>query len=322
MMMLEREMVNVVAASLRNFFITFVVALALFVGLAWHYYGDLVALLPQSGMEESEVSGDTVSGETSQGAIYLPDVDSDNLGILHGLVVRKNVEDEVVEATFLRLNSDRKAVLSCELPLTMTLYNDVGSLVPLRDFFRIYDMETCSMAVASLTGYHADFYLEYSPASLDAMVQNMVDPHFYIDQEIKYVNPVYADQVFAPGTAYPSDYWKRVVAGENTLDGDKLAILREHYALCDGSDGHGTYDALAESMLSALFLQLRTEQKTVMLSDAARFADVLSGMETNMDKAFLEAWGTLLMKYSQYQAVPIEYTTRDATLKAFKEADQ
>ncbi len=310
------------AASLRNFFITFVVALVLFVGLAWAYYGDLMALLPGNGTEESEVSEGTVSGETSQGTIYIPDVDSDNLGILHGLVVRKNANGEVTQATFLRLNSDRKAVLSCQLPLTMTLYNEVGSLVPLRDFLRIYDMEVCSMAVTSLVGYQADFYLEYSPDSLDAMVEHMVDPHYTFDKEIKYVNPIYADQVFEPGTPYPSDYWKHIDAGNNTLDKAKLDILREHYSLCDGTDGHGTYEALAGSILEQLFLQLRTEQKTVMLSDAGRFAGVFSGMKTNMDQAFLEEWGTLLMKYPSYRAVPIEYTTRDATLKAFKETDQ
>lgn len=310
------------AASLRNFFITFVLALALFAGLAWNYYDELLAFLPGEGTEETEVSGDTTSGETSQGTIYLPDVDSDNLGILHGLVVQTNVKGEVTKATFLRLNSDRKAVLSCELPLTMTLYNDVGSLVPLRDYLRIYDMETCSMAVASLIGYHADFYLEYSPDSLDAMVEYMVDPHYNIDKEIKYVNPIYADEVFEPGTPYPTDYWKHIDSGTNTLDQTKLDILREHYSLCDGSDGHGSYEALANSVLTELFRQLRTEQKTVMLADAARFAGVFSGMETNMDQAFFEEWGALLMKYPSYQAVPIEYTTRDATLKAFKEADQ
>ncbi len=314
---------SVVAASLRNFFITFVVALAVFAGLALYYYGDLVALLPQSGMEVSQESADnTVSGETSQGTIILPNVDSDNLGILHGLVVQKNSQDEVISAIFLRLNSDRKAVLSCELPLTMTLYNDVGVLVPLRDFFRIYDMEICSMAVASLTGYSADFYLEYSPTSMDALVENMLEPHFLIEKEINYVNPIYADQVFEPGTAYPTDYWKHVDAGEITLDSEKLATLREHYSLCDGSDGHETYDALADKMLTSLWLQVRTEQKTVLMSDSARFAAALSGMKTNMDQAFLEQWGTLLMKYTEYRAVPIEYTTRDATLKAFKEADQ
>lgn len=310
------------AASLRNFFITFVLALALFVGLAWYFYGDLMALLPGSETEVSDTSDETVSGETSQDSIYLPPVDSDNLGILHGLVVQKNAKGEVTRATFLRLNSDRKAVLSCQLPLTMTLYNDVGSLVPLRDYLRIYDMDVCSMAVASLIGYHADFYLEYSPDSLDAMVEHMVDPHYNIESEIKYVNPVYADQVFEPGAPYPTDYWLQIDAGENTLDQTKLDILRGHYGLCDGTDGHGTYEALAGDILDQLFLQLRTEQQTVMLSDAARFAEVFSGMKTNMDRAFLEEWGTLLMKYTSYQAVPIEYTTRDATLKAFKEADQ
>ena len=310
------------AASLRNFFITFVLALVLFVGLAWYYYGDLMALLPQDAEEGTESVQGTMSGETSQGTIYLPDVDSDNLGILHGLVVRKNTKGEVMSATFLRLNSDRKAVLACELPLTMTLYNDVGSLVPLRDYLRIYDEERCSIAVASLVGYHADFYLEYSPDSLEAMVENMVDPHYNIDKEIKYVNPVYADQTFEPDTPYPADYWLYVEAGANTLSTEKLAAIRQHYSTCDGSDGHGTFDALASSVLTELFRQLRTEQKTVMLADARRFAGVFAGMKTNMDQAFLEEWGELLMKYPSYQMVPIEYTTRDATLKAFKEADQ
>ena len=313
------------AVSLRNFVLTFVLALALFGWLGIEYYDELLALLPKEAEEVSQESSgdDTVSEEQSgPGTILLPGEDGDGLGSLNGLVVSKNDKGEVTEALFLRLNSDRKAVLSCELPLTAVLYNDVGALVPLRDFLRLYDRQTSSMAIAALVGYSADFYLELTPSALDALVENMSQPHFLIPQEINYVNPVYQGVTDFPGGRVPADYWRHVDAGNITMTADILAILREHYGLCDGSDGHGSYSALADSMLDSFMTQLVTEQKTVMLSDPNRYAAALSGTNTNMDAAFLAKWGELLMKYPSYKSVEITYTTRDATLKAFKEADQ
>lgn len=314
------------ATSLRNFFITFVLALLIFGGLAVHYYGDLLALLPGQATEESggdDTSQTESSGDTSSGTeIVIPEGEGDNLGILHGLIVTKNADGEVLSARFVRINSERNAVITCNLSLSAVLYNEVGSVVPLRDYLRIYGGETSSAAIASLVGYGADFYLELTPDALDEMIENMMNPHFLVAQEIHYVNPIYAEVTFAPGAAYPTDYYKHVDAGEITLTKDTLATLQEHYGLCDGTDGHISYDALLSDLFSSLLGQLMTEQKTVMLSDRARYAAVFSGASTNLDAAFLAEWGDLLMKYNDYQKVEIPYTSRDATLRAFKEADR
>ena len=318
------ERMDAVAVSLRNFFLTFVLALALFGWLGIEYYDELEALLPTGDGEVSEESSREESSTEEQsgpGSILLPG-GGDDLGKLNGLVVTKNEKGEVTKAEFVRLNSDRRIVLSCELPLSATLYNEVGVMVPLRDFLRIYDKEVSSVAIASLTGFHGDFYLELSVDALDALVAHMEAPHFMIPQEISYVNPAYAGVTEFPGGKVPADYWKHVDAGNITMTEDILAILREHYSLCDGSDGHGSYAALANSMLNSFVEQLRTEQKDLLLSDPQRFAAALSGMNTNMDGAFLEQWGELLSKFESYKKVEITYTTRDATLKAFKEADQ
>ncbi len=319
------ERMDAVAVSLRNFFLTFVLALALFGWLGFEYYDELESLLPTADREVSEESSRDESSSEEQsgpGSIMLPGGEGDGLGILNGLAVTKNEKGEVTKAVFVRLNSDRKAVLTCDLPLSAVLYNDVGALVPLRDYLRIYDGETASMAIATLVGYHADFYLEMSPDALDALVEHLSQPHFLIPQEINYVNPIYAGITEFPGGKVPADYWKHVDAGNITMTGEVLAILREHYESCDGSDGHGSYAALANSMLNSFMDQLMTEQRTVMLADPERFAAALSGMNTNMDAAFLAEWGKLLMKYESYKKVEITYTTRDATLKALKDADQ
>ncbi|MBQ5791791.1 MAG: hypothetical protein IIW19_03695 [Clostridia bacterium] len=313
------------AVSLRNFFLTFVLALAAFGWLAFEYYDELLALLPTENVEVSQETSQESTPpeeESGPGTIILPGTGGDELGSLSGLAVTLNENGEVTRALFLRFNSARKAVLTCELPLTATLYNDVGAMVPLRDFLRLYDRETCSMAIAALVGYSADFYVEVSPDALDAMVKNMSAPYFVIPQEINYVNPAYTGITEFPGGKVPADYWKHVDAGKITMTADILAILREHYSLCDGSDGHGSYSSLASSMLRSFLDQLTKEQKTVLLSDPARYAAVLSGMNTNMDAAFMEEWGELLMKYGTYPKTEITYTTRDATIRAFKEADR
>lgn len=317
------------AASLRNFFITFVLAFAVFGGLAYYYYGDLVALLPQNAAEESEpevsggISADN-SESSSGGEISLGPDDGDGLGILHGLIVTKNEDGEALSARFIRINSVRREVIACNLSMGAGLYNDVGAVVPLRDYLRIYSGETASAAICSLTGYQADFYLELMPDSLDELVSNMLEPHYLVAQEIKYVNPIYKDVVFPDGVALPTDYYKYVPSGEVTLNTDIVAMIREHYSACDGSDGHQSYDSVLSGIYESLLDQLFKEQRLFMENDTSRFAAALSGAQTNLNEAFLAEKATILMKYmdEKYLTKEIPYTTRDNTVYEFKMADK
>jgi len=320
-------------ASFRNFFITFVLALALFGGLAYHYYGDLAALLPGAEADtesEGEVSAeqsDEVSDESSGGGVQIGLVDKgDDLGMLNGLIVTKSEKGEVLSARFVRINSEKRMVITCSLSLGAVVYNEVSATVPLRDYLRIYSGEQAAAVICSLTGYSADFYLELTPDALDEMVAWMIDPHFALLRELKHVNPIYAELELEPGAALPSDYYKLIPAGNLTLTEKTIATLREHYSVCDGTeDGHEAYEMVLAGLYDSLLTQLFTEQKDAMLADPARMATLLSGAETNLNVDFLQEKVEILMKYKDsenYETVEIPYTTRDDTIYRIKMADK
>ena len=321
-------------ASFRNFFITFVLALALFGGLAYRYYGDLVALLPGQEIEEtSEDTSDDTSGTVSDESetdipIFIdpPQTEGDELGVLNGLFVCKSEKGEVLNAKFVRINSETRKVVTCALSLGTVVYNDVSAPVPIRDYLRIYSGEKASQVICSLIGYRADFYLELTPDALDEMVTWMIEPYYIMMRELKHVNPIYADLEIDETTVFPVDYYTYVPSGNLLLDEKVIATIREHYTVCDGKeDGHDSMEMLLSGIYDSLLTQLFTKQKDVMLDDPARLAMVLSGAETNLDVNFLQEKVELLMKYkgdSNYETVEIPYTTRDDTIFKIKMADK
>ncbi len=317
-------------ASFRNFFITFVLALVLFGSLAYHYYGDLVALLPGAETEsESEVSG-TASDDASNGSTSDIPIDivekGDELGVINGIIVTKSEKGEVLSAKFIRINSETRKVVTCTLSLGAVVYNEVSATVPLRDYLRIYSGADAASVICSLVGYRADFYLELTPDALDEMVAWMDGAHFTLLRELQHVNPIYADQLFVDGQPLPTDYYKLIPSGNIMLTEETIANIREHYIVCDGTaDGHEGYELLLASLYESLLNQIFTEQKDAMLADPARFATVFSGAETNMDAAFLQEKAEILMKYKadeRYETVEIPYTTRDDTIYNIKMADK
>lgn len=316
------------ASSLRNFFITFLIASLLFGGLAWFYYDDLEALLPQAGGELSadESSDSAYSADTSSpgGVIDIPSDPGDGLGILNGLIVTKNANGEVLSAQFLRFNSDKRIIVSCKLSLDASLYNDVNVPVPLRDYLRMYPIITSAKAICALTGYSADFYLELSPSSLSKMVADMQSPTYFLRQEVKYVNPIYENVPLDPAQPLPEDYYKEVQSGQIRLTEENLATILEHYSRCDGSDGHGNYNSLLTDLYQSLLGQLADGEKAVMEADPARLARVLSGGMTNMDADFMTEHASLLLKYNEdaYLKKEIPYTTRETVLRNIKSADR
>lgn len=318
------------STAIRNFFITFVLALLIFGGLAYYFYGELEALLPINGQgvesETSDESGDHVSETSSSGGVVIlpPDKEGEELGDLNGLIVTKNADGEVMRALFMRFHSSKRRIVTCELSLSVSVYNEVGSLVPLRDFLRLYDGKEASVAINALTGFTADFYLEITPDSLQSMVANMKDPQYFVKQEVRMRNPVYSGVEFQPWENKPSDYELVVPAGRVTLTAESLSVLLGHYAACDGSDGHEDYSRLLSGLYETLLQQMSNGQRETMTADYDRLARVYAGCDTNLTAEFLRQHGTLLYRYGgdkAYEVRTIPYTTRDATLHAIKAAD-
>lgn len=329
------------AASLRNFFITFILALLLFGGLAYAYYGDLAALLPtpENGATVSGEESDSSDGPdtSSRPSIVVGDDGGEGLGAINGLIVTKNTKGEVTGAKFLRINSDNRRIITCDLSLQASLYNKVGALTPLSDYLRLYSAGKATQTIAALTGYAADFYLVITPGMIDTMIQNLGDLSLQLRQTIKYNNPRYNGYTFAEGELLPEDYYLTIEAGTNLFSGDTLSTIFGQYAeayekkygsspvtdpnmLVQGPDP----DALLAEIYAYLIQQLNGNYRQELKSDTDRLARALSGGETNLTPTYLADHGELLFKYGDenYRFVDVPYTTRDATLNNIKQEDR
>lgn len=329
------------AASLRNFFITFILALLLFGGLAYAYYGDLAALLPTPD------NGTTVSGDESDFSGG-PDTSSrpivvesnnggDGLGTINGLVVTKNTKGEVISAKFLRINSNNRRIITCDLSLQASLYNKVGALIPLSDYLRLYSVTQATQSIRALTGYAADFYLVITPEIIDTMAGNLRDLSLQLRQTIRYPNPVYDGYTFAQDELLPEDYYLGIEAGTNLFSGDTLSVIFGPYAEAYEKQYGSSLapdpnkkvqgpnpDMLLEEIYAYLLQQLNGAYKQELKADTDRLARALSGGETNLTPMYLADHGELLFKYGEdnYRIVEVPYTTRDATLNAIKQEDR
>lgn len=323
------------AASLRNFFITFILALLLFSGVAYAYYGDLAALLPTPS------TGPTVSGEESGNhipdtsrPIVVPEDGGDGLGAINGLIVTKNAKGEVFSAKFLRINSDNRRIITCDLSLQASLYNKVGALMPLSDYLRLYPVGQATQAIGALTGYAADFYLVITPDSIKSMAENLGDLSLQLRQTIRYTNPIYEGYTFEDGELLPEDYYIGIEAGTNLFSGDTLSLIFGQYT--DAYEKlHGSSpavnpsltvqgpdpDSLLKEIYAYLIKQLNGNDRAELQADTDRLARALSGGETNLTPTFLADHGKLLFKYGDedYHTVAVPYTTRDATLNNIKQ---
>ena len=323
------------AASLRNFFITFILALLLFGGLAYAYYGDLEAVLPTPS------NGTNVSGENSgtsdipsRPTIVVSDDEGDDLGVINGLIVTKNTKGEVTRVKFLRINSNNRRIITCELSLQASLYNKVGALMPLSDYLRLYPVGKATQAISALTGYAADFYLVITPDTVTTMAENLGDLSLPLRQTIRYTNPIYEGYTFEEGDLLPQDYYLSIEAGTNLFAADTLSVIFGSYANAY-EKAHGSSpnagsnvtvqgpapDALLEEMYAYLLPQLSGSHKEALKADTDRLSRALSGGETNLTPTYLADHRELLFKYGEenYRMVEIPYTTRDATLTGIKQ---
>lgn len=318
------------AASLRNFIITFILALLLFGGLAYSYYPDLEALLPFGEKEVSEETSGSMSNDTSMPSFVLPPVeDGDGLGAISGLIVTQNADGKVTKAQFLRINSENLRIITCDLSLQATLYNQVGALVPLEDYLRLYPMIQSSQAIRALTGYPADFYLVFKPDSVRTLASNLEGATFPLRQQIRYPNPVYNGVKFEEGEPLPLDYYIEIIIGTDLFSGDTLSTVFGPYAeayhneeLAGKVQGPDPNALLAE-LYDYLIGLLNGRQNDAMRGDLNRLADALSGGDTNLTAAYLNEHAELLFKYgdTKYQRVNVPFTTRDSTLHNIKQED-
>ena len=312
-------------SSMRNFFITFIIALIVFGVLAYVFYPKLEALLPTAEQEEeSEPTGDFSGTESEQsitsGTIDISEPGGRVRGSVGGLLIYKNDADEVVGVRYLRYNLDSEQVAVCEIPVTTTLYNDVGALVPISDMFGMVSGEQASEMIVALTGCDADFFITLSPDSLADMIAGMSAPYFNLKTEIDYKNPKYEDYDPPAGTALPADYYRHVDAGRVGLSKETLDIILEYYRL-NASDGGQKMNSMLLTMYSMLMNQLVNEQRTMLSADYARTIGLFRHAETNLNEEFLGDYGEDLFRFVELERKDIAYSSR-TTIKEFKDFDR
>lgn len=311
-------------SSMRNFFITFIIALVVFGVLAYVFYPKLAAMLPTAEQSEEEETSEDVPGEvsgqgTTSGTIEISDPVGRVRGSVGGLLIYQNDEGEAVGVRYVRFNLDSGKVAYCEIPVTTTLYNDVGASVPIADMFGMVSGEQASEMILALTGFDADFFLTLTPDSLSDMIAGMNAPYFNLKTEIDYKNPKYADYDPSAGTALPADYYRHVDAGRVGLNKETLDIILEYYREIEG--GGQKMDAMLLTMYSMLMNQVVNEQCAVLSADYARTIGLFKRAKTNLSLEFLGEYGEDLFGFAEAERKVIPYSGR-TTIKDFKDFDR
>ena len=315
---------TVLLSSARNFLITFLVAALVFGGLAYFFYPKLAAMLPtaertEESEEESEFSGlISTENSTTSGNIDISDPAEELRGSVGGLLIYKNDDGETVGVRYLRYNLDKEAVAYCDIPVSTTLYNDVGASVPLSDMFGMVSGARAAEMIVALTGCSADFYIVLKPDSLPDLIAGMSAPYYNLKTEIDYKNPKYEDVDLPIDSALPADYYRHVDAGRVGLNKETLEIILEYYRLSGDTQ---RMDSMLLGMYSMLMTQVVTEQKSVLAADYARAAGLLKRAETNITKEFLSEHAADLFRFNEYERKDIPYSGR-TTIKAFKDFDR
>lgn len=316
-------------SSLRNFFITFVIALLVFGGLAYYFYPKLVAMLPTAEQEEesgeqsegiSEVSGGEQS-TTSGVVIDVSEPEERQKGLLGGLLIFRDDDNEVVGVEYVRYDLDREKVAVCDIPVSTVLYNEVGASVPLSDLFGMVSGSKASEMAFALTGCNSDFFVVLTPDSLGTLIAGMNAPYYSLKAEIDYKNPKYEDYEPPVGSAYPADYFRHVDAGRVGLNSENLAIILEYYRLYGGQNGRETMKQMLSGLYKTLVSQIVNEQKAALSSDPGKLARLLKKADNNLTDAFLAEHGADLLRFSEFERKDIPYSSR-TTIKAFKDFER
>ena len=310
----------------------------MFGGLAFSYYGDFVDLLPAPVNDTSSEGGSGDSDTSTPSSIVIPSPDDggDGLGAINGLIVTKSLKGEIFGAKFLRINSDNRRVITCDLSLSASLYNKVGVSVPLSDYLRLYPIGQATQTIRALTGHAADFYLVVTPETVATMIENLEDVRLPLRQMIRFPNPIYNDYTFEDGDLLPQDYYIEIQAGTDILSGDTFSVITGSYAEAyekqyGPSATGGTVgtvqgqapDDILQEVYTYLLKQLSGGSKELLKTDPTRLSRALSGGETNLTPTFLSNHAELLYKYgeSNYRMVPVPYSW-NSTLSDIKKADQ
>ena len=318
-------------SSLLHFLITFVIAFAVFGILAYTYYDSLVSQIPQGVPEESDASSgqpgesENESGSESSSG-YIIDIPDDSSSdreyrTVSGLLLFRDAEGFVSEARFLRINEEKKVVVSCNFPTTVSLYNSVGALIPISDYFTMVSGDQASRDIVALTGDTADFYVEMDVESIRAALKFLNHCTFNMDRVIDYVNPIYEDFVPAVEGEFPEDYRKHIDAGEIDLTEEVLDTLLEYHSLQLAAGKTNDIRPILNEMYESIFRAVVVSQKATYKDNAKGVMGILSGARTNLSEIFLREYGELLFSYGDYYHNEIPFTTHDATLHKLKEAD-
>lgn len=317
-------------SSLLHFLITFVIAFAVFGILAYTYYDSLVSKIPTGVPSESEDAYNPSGAEQSDGGesgiiVDIPSEDGEEskteIRRISGLLIFKDSEGFVCGTRFLRINETKKVVVSCTIPVTTSLYNSVGALIPISDYFAMISGDQASRDIVALTGDTADFYIEMDVESLRSILPKLNGCTFTMDRVIDYVNPAYENYVPLFDGDYPPDYRRHIDAGEVDLTADVLEILLEYHALQLAAGKANDIRPLLNEMYESVLRTVVVDQKTTYRDNARGVMSLLSSARTNLSEPYLIENGSLLFSYGDYYKNEIPFTTHDITLHKIKDAD-
>ena len=279
------------SSAFKNFFITFAICLLIFAFVGFVYvYPWLRDVLDFGDMGETsetvsgEVSGET-SDETSTPVTIVPDDQLDPNGdVFTAFVMCVDSEGQMLNGVFIDSNAKSKQFVYCPIAPSVKSTNEIGTIIPIGDLFKMMRPEAISQTVSALTGIETKYCLKFDREGVKALAMSIPGAYIVLNETISLINPIYADYIPIPGQPYPDDYYitisnnadGKVILGEIINERATIDWLLEYNPNVNGAEYNAIYVQISKAMLRQFL-----EQEDAM-KNTESLASLLRNCETNL----------------------------------------
>ncbi len=315
------------SSALKNFTITFAVALVVFMLLGFWAAPYLESAFDFSGMgskNESEDESVDISDESSDTStdISQPDTkpDFDENGDVFSVVVMcVDGEGYPLRMVLLNANGKTEQYTYCTIDPNLKINNEIGNNVAMRTLFRGMNPSEIAQYISANTGIETQYCLVFDRSSLATVAKGIPRASITLDRDYTVNNPKYKDQVLDPAIPAPEDYTVTVTNGDDgsvrlndvVYERTNLEWLLEYTNILDGSE----YTLLYEDICVELLKQYLTAGSNSM-------ADILAVCQSNLNVNVADRHLDTLFAYDEWNLNEYRYPRKNGEVADWERAIQ
>ena len=313
------------SSALKNFTITFAVAIVIFMLLGFWAAPYLESAFDFSGMGSREESVDESSDISDESSDTSTDVSTpavnpefDENGDVFTLAVMCVDNDGLpLRIAVINANGKTKQYTYCTIDTDLEIENEIGNRVAMKNLFRGMNPDEIAQYLSANTGLNLQYCLVFDRASLSAVAASIPRASITLGMSYTVNNPKYKDQVLDPALPLPEDYTVTIANGDDgsvrlndvVFEKTNLEWLLEYTNLLDGSE----YTILYENICVELLKQYLTVGSNSM-------AEVLAACKTNLNVNVADRHLEALFAYDEWNLNEYRYPRKNGNVADWEKA--